>query len=133
VVRRQLRRRPTRPAAEGEDPCPDTQDVAAGPQVRADQAQPDHARLGQLFKHAVAKHTFSKLAYFAWWRVIRMLRTRHRWRWKDVRRRLTTPTGAWLWPAADGVELFNMQTVPIVRYPYRGNKIPNPWAPPSHA
>jgi RNA-directed DNA polymerase len=85
------------------------------------------------FKHAVAKHTFSKLAYFAWWRVIRMLRTRHRWRWKDVRRRHTTPTGAWLWPAADGVELFNIQTVPIVRYRYRGNKIPNPWAPPNHA
>jgi RNA-directed DNA polymerase len=85
------------------------------------------------FKHAVAKHTFSSLAYFVWWRVIRMLRTRHRWRWKDVRRRHTTPTGAWLWPAADGVELFNIQTVPIVRYRYRGNKIPNPWTPPNHA
>jgi RNA-directed DNA polymerase len=85
------------------------------------------------FKHAVAKHTFSSLAYFVWWRVIRLLRTRHRWRWKDVRRHHTTPTGAWRWPAADGVELFNLQTIPIVRYRYRGNKIPNPWAPPNHA
>jgi hypothetical protein len=45
------------------------------------------------FKHAVAKHTFSSLAYFVWWRVIRLLRTRHRWRWKDVRRHHTTPPG----------------------------------------
>ena len=48
------------------------------------------------FKHAVAKHTFSKLDDFVWWRVIRLLRARHRWSWKDVRRRLTTPTGRWL-------------------------------------
>ncbi|HXZ75577.1 MAG TPA: group II intron maturase-specific domain-containing protein, partial [Streptosporangiaceae bacterium] len=38
------------------------------------------------FKHAVCKHTLGNLAHFAWWRVIRWLRTLHRWRWKDVRR-----------------------------------------------
>jgi len=27
---------------------------------------------------------------------IRMLRERHHWRWKDVRRRFTTATGRWL-------------------------------------
>jgi RNA-directed DNA polymerase len=42
------------------------------------------------FKHAVAKHTFHALHQFVWWRVIRWLRTLHRWRWKDVRRRFTT-------------------------------------------
>ena len=46
VARLHLHRRPAHPVAEGQDPCPDEQDVAAGPQVGADPAQPDHARLG---------------------------------------------------------------------------------------
>lgn len=33
---------------------------------------------------------------FAWRRMIRMLRTRHLWRWKDIRRQFTTPDGKWL-------------------------------------
>ena len=45
------------------------------------------------FRHAVAKNTFTMLDNFAWWRVIRMLRQRHHWRWKDVRRQFTTPLG----------------------------------------
>jgi RNA-directed DNA polymerase len=47
------------------------------------------------FKHAVCKHTLSNLGNFAWWRVIRWLRTLHRWNWKDVRKALTTPDGRW--------------------------------------
>ena len=39
-----LHRRPAHPVAECQDPCPDEQDVAAGPQVGADPAQPEHAR-----------------------------------------------------------------------------------------
>ena len=50
VVRLHLHRRPARPVGEGEDPCPDTQDIAAGPRVRADQARSDHARMGQLLQ-----------------------------------------------------------------------------------
>jgi group II intron reverse transcriptase/maturase len=50
VARLHLHRRPAHPVAEGQDPCPDEQDVAAGPQVRADPAQSDHARLGQLLQ-----------------------------------------------------------------------------------
>ncbi|HEY3651915.1 MAG TPA: hypothetical protein VGL33_28370, partial [Streptosporangiaceae bacterium] len=46
VARLHLHRRPAHPVAEGQDPCPDEQDVAAGPQVCADPAQSDHARLG---------------------------------------------------------------------------------------
>ena len=38
--------RPADPVAEGQDPCPDPQDITAGPGIRADQAQPGHARLG---------------------------------------------------------------------------------------
>ena len=79
------------------------------------------------FKHAVAKHTMGHLHQFTWWRIVRMMLARHRWRWKNVRRWLTTPTGRWEPITADGIELFNPASVPIVRYRYRGNKIPNPW------
>ena len=85
------------------------------------------------FKHAVAKHTFHTLAHFVWWRVVRWLRTLHRWKWKDVRRRFTTPDGRWKPITADGTELFNLETVPVTRYRYRGNTIPNPWILRHHA
>jgi RNA-directed DNA polymerase len=40
----------------------------------------------------------------------------------------THPTGGR--PIAfDGVELFKIAKVPVTRYRYRGNKIPNPWQP----
>jgi RNA-directed DNA polymerase len=83
------------------------------------------------FKHAVAKHTFDNLGHFVWWRVIRMLRERHRWRWKDVRRRFTAPTGRWLPITADGVELMRIQAVTVSRYRYRAGNIPNPWLVPA--
>jgi RNA-directed DNA polymerase len=81
------------------------------------------------FKHAVCKHTLGNLANFAWWRVVSWLRTLHRWSWKDVRREFTTPDGRWKPITADGTELFNMETVPVTRYRYRGSKIPSPWVP----
>jgi hypothetical protein len=61
------------------------------------------------------------LAHFAWWRVIRWLRTLHRWKWKDVRQAYTTPEGRWKPVTADGIELFNLETVPVTRYRYRGS------------
>ena len=79
------------------------------------------------FKHAVCKHTLHALAHFVWWRVVQWLRVLHRWRWKDVRRRLTTPDGRWRPITADGIELFNLEAVPVTRYRWRGNTIPNPW------
>jgi RNA-directed DNA polymerase len=79
------------------------------------------------FRHAVCKHTLGKLANFAWWRVIRWLRTLHRWRWKDVRKAFTTPDGRWKPITADGIELFSMATVPVTRYRYRGSNIPSRW------
>lgn len=85
------------------------------------------------FRHAVAKHTFSRIAQFAWRRVVTLVRTRHRWRWPDVRRWLIGPTGRWKPPAVEGIELFNMETVTVTRYRHRGSKIPNPWAPPINA
>ncbi|GAB2764007.1 hypothetical protein [Streptomyces bullii] len=57
----------------------------------------------------------------------------HRWKWKDVRRRLTDHNGRWQRPSADGIELFDLQAVAVTRYRYRGNTIPNPWARLNHA
>ncbi|MFJ2562652.1 hypothetical protein OIE49_01485 [Streptomyces sp. NBC_01788] len=78
------------------------------------------------FKHAVAKHVFDRLDAFVWWRLIRMLRERHRWSWGDVRRRFTTPTGRWRPIAADGIELFRIgQGQPL---PIPGQHDPQPMA-----
>ncbi|WP_284747751.1 group II intron reverse transcriptase/maturase [Amycolatopsis sp. RTGN1] len=85
------------------------------------------------FKHAVCKHTMGSLESFVWWRVIRWWAKLHRWRWKDVRRRLTDDSGRWSRPSVDGIELFNIAAVPITRYRYRGIKIPNPWLVADHA
>jgi RNA-directed DNA polymerase len=85
------------------------------------------------FRHAVAKHTMSSLENFVWHRVIRWWKTLHRWRWQDVRRHHTAPTGQWARPSVDGIELFNLAKVQITRYLYRGNKIPNPWTLANHA
>ncbi|WP_422768982.1 group II intron reverse transcriptase/maturase [Plantactinospora sp. WMMC1484] len=79
------------------------------------------------FRHAVAKHVFRKVDDLVWNRLVRLLRVRHRWNWRDIRRRLTTPTGKWLPITADGIELRKISAIPITRYRYRGNKIPNPW------
>jgi RNA-directed DNA polymerase len=79
------------------------------------------------FRHAVAKNVFSMLDDFAWWRVIRMLTVRHHWRWKDVRRQFTDPTGRWLPITAGETEMRRIAAIPVTRYRYRGNTIPNPW------
>ena len=90
-------------------------------------------RLGQImrgwamyFRHAVAKHTFSKLDSFTYWRLAHMLRARHGWNWEQLRRHLTAATGRWH-IATDGAEFFRIETVTVSRYAYRGNKIPSPW------
>ena len=79
------------------------------------------------FKHAVCKHIMDSLETFVWRRVVHWWKKLHRWRWKDIRRHLTDHTGRWRRPSADGIELFNLAKVPITRYRYRGNTIPNPW------
>ncbi len=92
-------------------------------------------RLGQImrgwanyFKYAVAKRTFGKPDAFTWWRLIRMLRARHRWNWGHTRRHLKAPDGRWV-IAADGIGYFRIEGVTVSRYAYRGNKIPSPWPP----
>jgi hypothetical protein len=82
VARLHLHRRPADPVVEGQDSCALTN--------RTSQQNPRDVliRLNQImrgwanfFKHAVCKHTLGNLAHFAWWRVIRWLRTLLRWRW----------------------------------------------------
>ena len=84
------------------------------------------------FRHAIAQRVFDMLDNFTWRRVIRMLSERHRWRWKDVRRRFTTPTGQWLPVTAGEIELKRIAAIPIIRYRYRGSKIPSPWVTATH-
>ena len=79
------------------------------------------------FRHAVAKNTFSMLDSFAWWRIIRMLRERHRWKWRDVRAKFTTHTGRWLPITAGTTELRKIAAIPVTRYRWRANTIPTPW------
>jgi RNA-directed DNA polymerase len=79
------------------------------------------------FRHAIAKNVFAMLDNFAWWRVIRMLMTRHRWRWKDVRRQFTTASGRWLPVTAGEIVMRPIAAVPVTRYRYRGVTIPGPW------
>ena len=85
------------------------------------------------FKHAVCKHTLKHLENFVWHRVIRWWMQLRRWKWRDVRRHLIGPGGRWRRPTADGIELFNIASVPVTRYRYRGVKIPSPWLRLNHA
>ncbi|MFE9328827.1 group II intron reverse transcriptase/maturase [Nocardia sp. NPDC052278] len=77
------------------------------------------------FQHAVAKHTFDRLAYFIWWRIVRWTKAKRRWRWKDVHRWLRTSTG-WQTITADGTELHNIASTTITRY-RRRSTFPTPW------
>src|SRR5437763_13753485 len=71
-------------------------------------------QLSTLLRHAVAKHTFDRLAYFIWWRIVRWVKSKRRWRWTAVHRWLRTPTG-WRTITADGIELHNIAATRITR------------------
>src|ERR1022692_214755 len=92
-------------------------------------APPEKRGWAGFFRHAIAQAVFDMLDNFTWWRLIRMLRERHHWRWKDVRRQFTTPTGQWLPITAGETELKRISAIPVIRYRYRGSKIPSPWVP----
>ena len=80
------------------------------------------------FRHGCSKQTFNYLARYAWLRVVGWIRRKHRRAtWKVIRRRYLLLPGRGLVPHDDGVVLFNVASVPVTRYRYRGTKIPNPW------
>lgn len=76
------------------------------------------------FRHGVSARTFSYVEYFTWWRIVGWMRKRHHGlSWGTLRRR-HLPKG----PIRQGrTEMFRPQTIPIVRYRYRGARIPTPW------
>ena len=77
------------------------------------------------FRHDVSKATFSYLRAFLWKRVVGWLRHKHpRASWKQLRRLYLHD---W-WPTEGERTLFNPSAVPVIRYRYRGDRIPSPWA-----
>jgi RNA-directed DNA polymerase len=76
------------------------------------------------FRHGVSARTFDYLNSWSWWRVVNWLRHKHpRASWKWLRRRYLPG-----WRPTDGKDsLFNPATTPIIRYRYRGTRIPTPW------
>ena len=80
------------------------------------------------FRHGCSKQTFNYLAHCAWLRVVGWIRRKHRRAtWKAIRRRYLMLPGKGLVPHDAGIVLFNVASVPVTRYRYRGAKIPNPW------
>jgi len=77
------------------------------------------------FRHGVSARTFSYLDHFSWWRIFGWLRKRHAGLNKGTLVRRFLPG----WEVRDGkVEMFRPRAIPIVRYRYRGTRIPTPWA-----
>ncbi|MGC8627200.1 MAG: group II intron maturase-specific domain-containing protein [Acidimicrobiales bacterium] len=77
------------------------------------------------FRHGVSSRTFSYVDHFSFWRIVGWLRKRH------AGLKMGTLVHRFLprWEVRDGkVEMFRPRTVPIVRYRYRGTRIPTPWA-----
>ncbi|UQA96652.1 group II intron reverse transcriptase/maturase [Streptomyces halobius] len=74
------------------------------------------------FKYGCSNATFSYLRAYLWKEIVRWQERKHRRvPWKVLRRRYG------IWPAADGVELFDPARVSAKRYYYRGTRIPTPW------
>lgn len=77
------------------------------------------------FRPGVSSATYKYLSAYAWARVIRWLRRKHRRiTVKDLRRRFCG--GGW-WPGTEERTLFNPAKVRTTRYRYRGTAIPTPW------
>ena len=83
------------------------------------------------FKHAVVKHVFSKIGWYARTRATRWLRERHKGRkrmtWREFRRRYIAPKQGLV---VAGIRLYNPGTIPVTRYRYRGDTILTPWVSP---
>jgi RNA-directed DNA polymerase len=82
------------------------------------------------FRHSAAKATFSYLGDYTWHRVWRWIRRKHRRvPWRKLKRRYSSnpAPGAWL-PEQDGIKLFDPAAIAIIRYRYRGTRIPTPWS-----
>jgi RNA-directed DNA polymerase len=90
-------------------------------------------RLGQItrgwaiyFRHGSSSTAYSNLQHYLFWRVWSWLRHKHPKQPAKWIRRRYFPGNRW-WPTSDEVDLFQPTTINIVRYRYRGSKIPTPW------
>ena len=79
------------------------------------------------FRHGVSKRTFNAVDSYTWERMTAWLRKKHRIGWPELRRRFCLP-GTWRL-AHDGERFRGAATVTVVRYRYRGYRIPTPWTP----
>ena len=79
------------------------------------------------FRHGVSKATFSAVDSYAWARITAWLRDKHKIGWPELRRRFCLP-GTWRL-AVDGQRFRGAASVSVVRYRYRGYRIPTPWTP----
>ena len=80
------------------------------------------------FRHGVSARTFGYLDHYAFWRIVGWLRKRH------VRLNTHTLVRRFLpgWKIrAEHIEMFRPKEVAIVRYRYRGARIPTPWSSPT--
>jgi RNA-directed DNA polymerase len=76
------------------------------------------------FRHGVSKRTFGYLDHFAFWRVVGWLRKRHLGLNMHTLVRRYLPD----WEISDGgIEMFRPNRFAVVRYRFRGAKIPTPW------
>jgi RNA-directed DNA polymerase len=76
------------------------------------------------FRHGVSARTFGYVDHFAFWRIFGWLRKRHPHLNMHTLVRRHLPS----WRVADEtIEMFRPQALAIVRYRYRGTKIPTPW------
>lgn len=77
------------------------------------------------FRSGVSSSTFQYLSKYAWERVMGWIRRKHRKiTWKELRRRFCA--SGW-WPTDGQTFLFDPGKMRIIRYRYRGTKIPTPW------
>ena len=77
------------------------------------------------FRHGVSSRSFSYVDHYAFWRIFGWLRNRHVGLNKHTLVRRFLPG----WQIrAEGIEMFRPRAVAIVRYRYRGTKIPTPWS-----
>jgi RNA-directed DNA polymerase len=126
VVRLHLHRRPTGPVVEGEDPCPDTQDIASASGVCANPLGDAHAWVGQLLQTCCGEVDLQQAGRFHLVEADPDAADTPPLELGSAPRHLATAEGRWQ-IAADGVEFFRIEGVTVSRYAYRGNKIPTPW------
>jgi RNA-directed DNA polymerase len=79
------------------------------------------------FRHGVSKRTFNAIDSYAWERITAWLRKKHRIGWPELRRRFCLP-GTWRL-VHDGRRFRGAASVTVIRYRYRGYRIPTPWTP----